>query len=186
MTIRMIATKIEDLFTEGNRLASRTKETEHCSAISEKLPILGNESVTSKFEKDVLNYLYVNRKRLGIEKVYPIGNMLIDGALMLKDGLVLLEFKYALNWHNSCNARVQIQRFMEEELFENIDAGQRPKRALIVFDHFSSDWDDKAKCREDKNGWYFFYEDENAFRKNNSILPIDIAQLTEKGLCAFK
>lgn len=71
---------------------------------------------------------------------------------------------------------------MEERLFGKLPTSQNPERALIVFDHFSGDWEQKAKNHKHKNGWNFFYEEEKAFRRNASIMPIDIAQFTEAGL----
>lgn len=53
-----------------------------------------------------------------------------------------------------------------------------PERGLIIFDHFSRDWDRKPKNRKLKNGWNFFYEEEAILRRN-SMMPIDIAQLTQ-------
>jgi hypothetical protein len=52
---------------------------------------------------------------------------------------------------------------------------------LIIFDYFSSDWDKKPNGHKLKNSWNFFIEEENVLRKGVSTLPIDIAQLTDKG-----
>lgn len=74
--------------------------------------------------------------------------MRVDGLVQLDDGkLVLVEMKYALNWKNACNARIEIQRFLYEEFcgrrwFEVITEHKKKKidRALIIFHHFAGDW----------------------------------------------
>ena len=132
-----------------------------------------------KFENEVLSYLRENKENLGIEEAYALKNMLVDSALKLNNGqLILLEIKYALNWHNACNARVQILRFVTEKVYEHLPTSEVPEKALIVFDHFSGGWDRKPKNNKYENGWNHFYEEEATLRRK-SIMPIDIAQLTE-------
>ena len=70
--------------------------------------------------------------------------------------------------------------FKREKLFDGLPTNEIPERALIIFDHFSGDWDRTTKGHKLKNGWNFFYEEENVLRKG-STLPIDIVQLTDKG-----
>ena len=71
---------------------------------------------------------------------------------------------------------------MADILFEDLSRKYAPSRALVVFDHFSGDWDRTPKWRTFKNGWNFFYEEENLLRTMAQAMPIDIVQLTERGL----
>ena len=49
------------------------------------------KSPTKKFEKQVLNYLFLKKESLGIKEVYEISRYLVDGAILLENGeLVLL------------------------------------------------------------------------------------------------
>jgi len=60
--------------------------------------------------------LFNNAPSLGISDVYRLRNCRVDGSIQLYgDKVVLLEVKYALSWQTACNARVEIQRFFEEE-----------------------------------------------------------------------
>ena len=177
----MYPKKIEDLLSGKIKPATRGKKTPSCSVMTETLEINDNWKVTKNFEKRVLNWLY-SKKNFNIEKVYALNKMLIDGALEMSDGrMVLLESKFALNWFTSCNARIEFQRFMAGRLYERLSGNKIPSNALIIFDHFSGDWDKKTKSRKCKNGWNFFYEEENVLREVSS-LPIDISQLTTRGL----
>lgn len=110
--------------------------------------------------------------------------MRVDGVLKLDDGrIILLEIKYALNWKNCCNARVEIQRFLLEKFSEiNNFLTQEPERALIIFDHFNGVWKNKTKEHKHETGWNRFYEEEEKYRKKFPTIPQDIAQLTDEGL----
>jgi len=177
-----IEMKIEELFSRDMRYEMRERKPSICSPMS-KMLIKEQKSEPAKFENKVLTYLFENKNALGIEEVYALEKMLIDAAIKLFGGkLILIEVKYALNWRNCCNARVEFQRFIGEKLYENLPIDKFPERALIVFDHFSGDWDRKSKAHTLKNGWNFFYEEEKILRKKLPTIPVDIAQLTEKGL----
>jgi len=133
-----------------------------------------SENEPNLFETDVFNYLYRNKNELGIEKVYALQYMLVDGLLQLNDGrTVILEIKHALNWFTNCSARVEIARFLVEK---RLTPFKQPERALIIFEHFSPPW--KRKTR----GWSYFYEEESVLRNKFPPIPVDIAQLTEAGL----
>lgn len=110
--------------------------------------------------------------------------MRVDGALELDSGkTILLEIKYALNWVNCCNARVEVQRFIEERFYKYKHfLKKQPEGALIIFDHFSGVWQERTKKHKDETGWNRFYEEEELLRKKFPTIPVDIAQLTEKGL----
>jgi hypothetical protein len=140
-------------------------------------------SKAGKFEKIVLGYLNENKELLGIKAVYALKNILLDGAVRLNDErLILIECKCILDWKNECNARVEIEEFMAKKMYTKLPNPSIPERALIVFKEFCGDWDRKPNAHNFKNGWNFFYEEENAFRKERKLLPIDIAQLTEEDL----
>lgn len=101
----------------------------------------------------------------------------VDGLLNLKNGRnILLEIKYALNWKNSCNARVEIQRFIEEK-FSKVMKEKRPEGALIVFHHFSGDWRETKQYHVREIGWNYFYEEEKILRNRFPTIPVRIAQL---------
>jgi len=182
--------KIEELFVKDIKYEKWDKKKPKSSPMSKEQcdkyrTIIKEQNVkpTTKFEKEVLNYLFENRKQLGIEEVYALENMHIDGAMKLTNGTtILLEIKYALNWRNCCNAKVAIQRFIQEELFKTLPTNQIPERALVIFNHFSGDWAKKKENHIHDNGWSFFYEEEEVLRKKLPTIPVDIAQLTEKGL----
>lgn len=120
-------------------------------------------------------------QEFGIVQAYALKGMLVDCALKLSNGEVaLLEIKYALNWRNCCTARIEIQRFMAERLFEKLPWNQVPTKALIVFHHLSGDWNRRPKQHQLKNGWNFFYEEEKALRTADKLMPVDIIQLNGK------
>ncbi|MGB9959861.1 MAG: hypothetical protein ACPLKQ_05010 [Candidatus Bathyarchaeales archaeon] len=174
--------KIEDIFTRAKvfKPEFRKRKRERPIPISE-VNYKGGKTKPAKFEIDVLNYLKINMQELGIVEAYALKNMLVDCALKLSNGeVVLLEIKYALNWRNCCTARIEIQRFMAERLFEKIPGNLVPTKALIVFHHFSGDWNRQPKQHQLKNGWNFFYEEENALRKADKLMPVDIIQLNGK------
>lgn len=164
--------KIADLIVDGIKPEPR---------IFKKAEIVSIEKKKVDFEKTIFNYFCENRFSLGITEVYALENMLVDGAVRLKDGrLILIECKYILNWKNECNARVEIQEFCCEKLIPEMSD---PSRALIVFKEFGGDWKTKAVSRKHVDGWTKFYEEENTMRgAYKFLLPIDIAQLTDKGL----
>jgi hypothetical protein len=182
----LMATRIEDLFIENIELVYRKRNTPACIVMRNKLPVKNDEKPYKKFEKQVLNFLFENRKPFGIKKVYQTTNMLIDGAIILGGKLILLEMKYVLNWRNACVARVEVQRFVEEGLSDCICKGKTPRRAIIVFNDFGGDWKNKTIRLENEDGWYKFYEDEKPLREGTKMSPIDIAQLTNKGLITCK
>jgi hypothetical protein len=120
------------------------------------------KGVTYKFEDEVFNFLLKNKERLGIRKVIEFKNSIIDGGLILNNNeAILLEIKYALGWVKSCQARLQFQRFHVGKLSKEIQF-RKTKRALIVFHHFSGDWERKPKNTERHNldGWNRFYQEE--------------------------
>lgn len=140
-----------------------------------------------KFEKRVFIHLFEKRDDLGIKKIYELQNMRVDGLLRLDNGkIVLLEIKYALNWQTCSNARVEVQTFIEDACIQEEFHKHIPKKqlegALIIFRHFSGDWQRRTVNPKRENGWNFFYEEEEILRKKFPTMPMDIAQLTEDGL----
>ena len=142
------------------------------------------ESSWRTFEKEVLNYLFLNKKVLGIQKVYSLKNSRIDGLLRLDNNkVILIEFKYALNWKNTCNARVEIQNYIEGNFHKKLKIEEAPpSRAIVFFHHFSGDWEQKRKIFENKNGWSNFYEEEKLLREKCPIVPVDIVQFEDNSL----
>lgn len=143
-----------------------------------------NKKQTKEFENWVLVYLFDNAKRLGIEKIYHLENMRVDGLLKLDNGkTILLETKFALNWKTASNAKVELQLFFEGDYkgkpFREYIPENLPEEALIIFNHFTGDWRRGANNRKRLNGWNFFYEDEEILGGKFPIVPIHIAQLTE-------
>jgi hypothetical protein len=151
------------------------KQDLKCVAISQELAVKDYKA-TKRFEVEAFNYLYKHKASLGIKTLYRFTNLLIDGVMLLDDGrLVALEIKYALNWFKDCNARVEFARFFEEKKYNDAHL-KRPENALIIFDHFSGDWE------RQQSGWRKFYEEETVLRNKFPPIPVDIAQLTEGGL----
>ena len=130
-----------------------------------------------KFERKVFIHLFDNRGRYGIDKIYVFRNMVVDGAVKLESGkVILLEIKFVLNWLADCNARIEFHRFLREkrvqDYFTQHISKEAPEEAWIVFDHFSGDWQRK--------GWDNFYEEEGILRP--CPIPMRIRQLTDEGL----
>ena len=124
-----------------------------------------------KFERKVFNYLFENRDKLGISRIFQLKNSRADGLLELNSGeMVLLEIKYALGWAKCCQARIQFQWFLIGKVYERLSI-EKPRNSLIVFHHFGADWA--------KHGWDYFYGEENILSK--SLVQTDIAQLTDDG-----
>lgn len=181
-TSLMIPMNIEDIFAKAFKPEFRKRKPALVIPLSE-VKHKGTKTKPIQFEIEVFTYLNRNMQELGIVQAYALKNMLVDCALKLNSGaVILLEIKYALNWHNCCTARTEIQRFMAERLFEDLPMNQAPNRALIMFHHFSGDWDRKSKQHKLKNGWNFFYEEEIVLRATVKAMPVDIVQLTGKGL----
>jgi hypothetical protein len=134
------------------------------------------KGATYKFEDEVFNFLFKNKEKLGILKIIEFKNSIIDGGLILdnKKG-VSLEIKYALGWEKSLQARLQLQRFQAEKLYEELKF-PKPEHALIIFDDFSGDWKGGAKKRQNINGWNEFYREEEIFRSEKLLLQAHIMQ----------
>lgn len=179
--------KIDRFFIadEDVRCVKRRRRKPDALEISGKDYLIGGElkSKPKIFERKVLEHLFENRGLLGIREIYVLKNAFIDAAITLEDGcLVLIEVKYALDWRNCCNARIEFQRFLVDKIHEKIFEGRRPERALIVFEHFSRDWSRKTIGHEYEDGWSLFYEEEKTLRRKIPEIPVDIVQLTEHGL----
>lgn len=188
--------RIEDMLAKDIKYEKFLREDPKCSPMQAKecndyrSKINEYKSKTYKFEKRVLVHLFENRHDLGIEKIYELKNMRVDAALKLDSGkIVLLEIKYALNWRNCCNARVEVERFVGEELFRTRAyhkhiSEEQPQAALIIFEHFSGDWEKIRRVQNHKHesGWSYFYEEEEILRKKFPTMPMCIAQLTKEGV----
>jgi hypothetical protein len=136
-----------------------------------------------KFEGEVFNFLFDNKALLGISKIFRFENLIIDGGLILNnDEAILLEFKYALGWEKSCQARLQFQRFQIDKSYKEIQFSEKiqfekAKDALVIFHHFSGDWGETPKeARDNLNGWNRFYQEEEIFRRKKSPLRTHIMQ----------
>lgn len=158
--------RVEEIF-KPNECEPSEKESPECLRITDK--------VCETFN---------NKKSLGISEVCKLDNCRIDGLLQLDNGKVIaLEIKYALNWQTTCNARIEIQRFFQEEMIQRYFKEKpsptvpkkQPAQALIVFSRFSGDW-------QRRNGWQLFYWEEKILRGKFPIVPIDIAQFDDRQL----
>lgn len=81
--------KIENLPTKRITVEKREHHSHICSLVRETPLIDEKEIATKKFEKEVLNYLFENKEKHGILKIFQIKNMLIDAAVKFKDGRLL-------------------------------------------------------------------------------------------------
>jgi hypothetical protein len=126
----------------------------------------------AKFEKRVFNCLWANKKQLRLKKVERLQNCLIDGRLECEDGRIVgLEMKYAMNWCNACKAGWQLQKSIERY---EASLG-RFSEAIVIFDHFTGDWDRGSAGRNRKNGWNRWYEDHYKIGK----LKVHLLQFTQ-------
>ena len=172
---------LEDLISRNITLTRSSNNQERVEI--KKLGQIQELKKTDQFEKDVFTFLFKNKSKLGIDKLFRIYNCRIDGALKLRDRseFVLLEIKYRLNWFKACNARIEFQLFNNH--FVNkltfIDRNEIHS-GLIIFEEFSGDWKKQAKKRKRKNGWYLFYEEENFLKSND--FKIDIGQFKDNKL----
>ena len=115
-------------------------------------------------------------------------NMRVDGAIELENGnMILIEVKFALNWKNSCNARIEIQRFNKNQKISGYFNGKFPSKlvsgALIVFNRFSGDWNRQRGDSNKEMGWFSFYEEECEI--DFPCIPLHIVRLDEKGFTFF-
>jgi len=157
--------------------------------ISEIIP-LASESQSYVFENQVFNYLFSNKTKLNINKIYRFHNSLIDGYIEFEnEKIILVEIKYVLNWLKVCNARIQFNRFINRKIFNHPAIDINESNILggyIIFNNMNeikgNDWGGRVKERKYLNGWYRFYEEqadfENDFkirilRLNNNILSYE-------------
>lgn len=160
--------------------------------ITDELPPRLSGGADLEFEVTVFNYLLNNKRELGISNVYRLKAACADGLLRLDTGeMVLLEIKYALGWEKSCQARIQFERFINEVIYFDRFASKCthaelkayiPRNGIIVFHHFSSDWNKPRKDREEC-GWVYFYEEEQVL--NKSLIRTDILQLVDQKLIPY-
>lgn len=106
------------------------------------------------YEREVLTFLFNNRHRLGIEKLYRFKNQSLDGELILQNGAsVPFEIKFRMNWLKACQANWQFARFTTLTGRDHCDTG------IVFFEEFSGDWAVTAKSRSIPNGWIRWYKE---------------------------
>ncbi|MCB0561262.1 MAG: hypothetical protein H6573_08865 [Lewinellaceae bacterium] len=137
------------------------------------------EDEALQFETNALNFLDQNRSRLQIRNLFRLKNSLVDGFVETEQGTgIAIEFKYALNWNKSNVARSQIINFSNYEIYKQLDV-KKPNLGLIVFNHFSGDWNRVSGNRDIPNGWLQFYYEQRGY---DQFFKIQILQLFENHL----
>lgn len=183
--------RIEDLFSETVEPEKRDHQEPKCKPITKTVRDIFARThprkETTKFEKEVFVHLFDNARALGIDKIYDLNMVRVDGLLKLDSGkVVLVEMKYALNWKTSCNARVEFQLFFEGTYhgkpFREYIPEKLPEAALIIFNKFSSDWNETRECWERIDGWNFFYEEEKILGSKFPTVPVRIARFSDNKL----
>ncbi len=110
--------------------------------------------VPGRFERQVFRYLSEHKQEHGIKSVSKLGNVLVDGTLMLKNRRCLVvEAKYRMGWLKACQAGWQVGKFLR------LPEGRRCRAsgALIIFGGFSGDWARRRKGKSTENGWFHWY-----------------------------
>lgn len=124
--------------------------------ISGPLAYPDNVRLSRKYEFDVFNFLWAERKALGIDTVFKFENLFIDGALLLSDGRRLaVEIKLRMNWQKACQAGWQLKQF-----FTKTDEAKAHNyvRAVVIFEELQGDgWHKRAQCRILPDGWNHWY-----------------------------
>jgi hypothetical protein len=132
-------------------VSPRSKKNPDLEAVGRK-----GRGAPDRYERQVFRYLRSHGRRHGITSVRKLGNVLIDGTLMLKDGRCLvIETKYRMGWLKACQAGWQVAAFLR------LPEGRRcrPASALIIFEQFSGDWARSRKGSSIENGWFHWYTD---------------------------
>jgi hypothetical protein len=110
-----------------------------------------------QFERQVFRYLKAHSSEQGIKKVSKLGNVLVDGTLVLKNRhrCLVVEAKYRMGWLKACQAGWQVGKFLR------LPEGRRSRAtgALIIFGGFSGDWARRRKGKRTENGWFHWYAD---------------------------
>jgi hypothetical protein len=74
-------------------------------------------TVPDKFELETFQFLYQNRRELGIRKSYQLKNASIDGLIILDDSQsVAIEIKYRMNWLKACQTGWQLEKFLRTDI----------------------------------------------------------------------
>ena len=146
--------------------------------ITDIIATKGN-TAPKQFEHDVINFLFMKKEMLGLEKIYSLKNSLIDCYVETtnKTG-ISVEFKLALNWNKGNVARSQLLNFKKFKIYSKLNL-KPPKFGIIIFGHFSGDWKRVEGKRTIENGWYRFYQEQNGY---NDIFKIQILQLKDDNL----
>jgi hypothetical protein len=112
----------------------------------------------STYEDEVFSFLQRNREVLGIENVIRFANLLVDGAIVLKNRKRLaIEIKLRMNWEKACQAEWEFRNFLKrtDEAKKNPVGG-----AIVFFEEFSGDWNKKSQKATNLwgwEGWYLYY-----------------------------
>lgn len=126
-----------------------------------------------RYEADVFNCLWANRKQLGIAFVRKFTARLVDGCVELTDATRLaVEVKYRMNWKKALEAENEFRRFLKHcpNEAKGVSGG------LVFFEEFSGDWTRKAVCRNFENGWSHWYRDHSVIEDRR----LDLLRLVRK------
>ena len=128
-----------------------------------------------QFESDCINFLLRKKNELGIDSIFRVQNGFIDCYATLNNNTGLaIEFKLILDWDKSNIARSQINCFCLQKTYDLINLPE-PEFGIIIFHQFTRDWNKKTEKREQANGWYQFYYEQNIY--NEIFKKIHILQL---------
>jgi hypothetical protein len=104
-----------------------------------KKTLITSRSSNNGFEARAFNCLFSSKSILGIKSVYKCSAARMDGCLEMEDGeIILLEMKETLNWTSVKSATFQF-------LAGNSMLNLRVKRAIIVFENLSKEWEESFK-----------------------------------------
>jgi len=146
---------IADLLSRTIEPKGKVRQPPRAKTLSCRLSSEGLTSPTRIYETAVFNYLFENKKALGIESVIKFQNLHVDGQIVLVDKRrFVIEVKYRMNWLKQCQAVWEFNQFLSTEESQV----NRVNGAIVVFEEFTGDWNKKAN-KEAKNlwgweGWY--------------------------------
>jgi hypothetical protein len=129
---RLIPVKIADVIAAPFPVSPRSARKADLDARARR-----GGSAPGRFERQVFGYLRKHGREHGIAKVSKLGNVLVDGTLVLKNRRCLIvEAKYRMGWLKACQADWQVGAFLR------LPEGRRCRAsgALVIFEEFSGDW----------------------------------------------
>jgi len=107
-----------------------------------------------RFERRVFRYLATHRREHGIATVHKLGNVRVDGMVVLQNGRrLVVETKYRMGWLKACQAEWQVGDLLQRPEGRKT----RPTSALIIFEAFAGDWARRWKSGKTEKGWIHWY-----------------------------